>query len=120
MLRWMAKCVFGIENTNFGYNISGKSFKMIDDRAAALKKIPYPSGTLAQNQNAMRSFLGQTLIFQANIPYNALVTKHLDEMTTKTLSWDDNTWQVDYKKIFADFIDTLADAMEFSTLISRP
>ena len=55
----MAMCVFGVENTNFfGYNVSGKSFKMMDDRAKALKKIPFPSGAPAQNQTAMRNFSG--------------------------------------------------------------
>ena len=54
----------GVENTIFfGYNINGKSFKMMDDRAAALKKIPFPSGAPAQNQTVMRSFLGKTRIF---------------------------------------------------------
>jgi hypothetical protein len=109
----MAKCVFGVENTNFfGYNISGKSFKMMPDRAEALKKIPFPSGTPAQNQTAMRSFLGQTRIFQPHIPDYALITKHLDEMTKKDFSWDESTWKVDHRTIFSSFIDTLTHAME--------
>ena len=64
---------------------------MMDDRAAALKKIPFLPGTSAQNQTAMRIFLGQTRIFQPHVPDYALITKHLDEMTTKTISWDKST-----------------------------
>ncbi len=60
----MEKCVFGVENTNFfGYNVNGSCYKMTDDRAEALRKVPFPTGAPATCQTAMRSLLEQTRIF---------------------------------------------------------
>ena len=90
----------------FGYDIERDHFQMSPDRAEALEKVPFPGSldlTTAQKVTAMKSFLGQSRIFQPHVPDYTFYSTKLDRMTAKDFNWDPVTWSDNYQKIFTDF-----------------
>jgi hypothetical protein len=75
----------------FGYMVSGGKFYLEDSRSAAIDLVKFPLGTPTQNGTAMRSFLGQTRIFQQHVPDYTSITSPLDKMAGKTFDWDEST-----------------------------
>ena len=60
----------------------------------------------------MRSFLGQTRIFQPHLPDYTNYSAPLDTMTSASFNWDPRSWDgVDYRLIFETFKSKLKDAM---------
>ena len=96
----------------FGYDIEENKFSMSPDRAIALESVPFPSSAKAAvNATAMRSFLGQTRIFQPFVPDYSEISGPLDEMTSKNFNWDKNTWLKLYEDIFHTFKARLKETM---------
>jgi hypothetical protein len=96
----------------FGYDIEENKFSMSPDRAIALESVLFPSSAKpAINATAMRSFLGQTRIFQPFVPDYSEISGPLDEMTSKNFNWDKNTWQKPYEDIFHTFKARLKETM---------
>lgn len=75
----------------FGYVCTHSSYKLADDRKAALQAIPFPTNT-----KQMQSFLGAALFFKNFIPHYSTLTAPLNDMTHKTFNWDPASWTDDY------------------------
>ena len=95
----------------FGYLVREGCYYLEESRASAIDAIPFPSGTPATCQTAMRSFLGQTRIFQPHLPDYTTYSGPLDAMTSSTFNWNDSTWTEDYRSIFENFKLKLKGAM---------
>ena len=96
----------------FGYDIEEGGYSMSADRSEKLEKVPFPSGKSAACATAMRSFLGQTRIFQPHVADYTSFSSPLDEMTSKDFDWEKATWKKNYEDIFEKFKNRLKDAMK--------
>jgi hypothetical protein len=62
------KSWFGYKVVNcFGYKVREGQYYLEDSRSKAIDLIPFPSGSTQAKITAMRSFLGQTRIFQPHV-----------------------------------------------------
>ena len=96
----------------FGYKVRDGKFYLEDSRAEAIESIPFPaSPTLANNLTAMRSFLGQTRIFQPHVPDYTTFAAPLEKLTSLKFDWNKTTWTEDYELIFEQFKAKLKEAM---------
>jgi hypothetical protein len=96
----------------FGYKVIDGKYYLEDSRAEAIDRIPFPSHThSANNLTAMRSFLGQTRIFQPHVPDYTAYAAPLEQMTSSKFDWDRTKWQEDFQGIFEKFKVKLKDAM---------
>jgi hypothetical protein len=95
----------------FNYMVTGGKFYLEESRSAAIDLVSFPTGTPAQNGRAMRSFLGQTRIFQQHVPDYTAISSPLDKMAGKTFDWDESTWKLDYRDHFERLKKGLKTAM---------
>ena len=95
----------------FGYVCSNSSYKLADDRKAALQAIPFPTNT-----KQMQSFLGAALFFKNFIPHYSTLTAPLNDMTRKEFNWDPQSWTNDYVAHF----NTLKKALQASGSLFFP
>ncbi len=106
------KTYLGFKETKFfGYVVCNGTYRMGEDRCAALDLIKFPEGSQATCQTSMRSFLGQTRIFQPHVSDYTEYSAPLDAMTSKSFNWDESSWQMDYRAIFSRFKEKLKEAM---------
>lgn len=109
----LEKSWFGFEEVKFfGYKVTAGRYYLEDSRSDAIDLIPFPSGTPAAATTAMRSFLGQTRIFQPHVPDYTTYSAPLEKMTSVNFSWDKSTWTEDFEAIFRRFKARLKTAME--------
>jgi hypothetical protein len=101
----MSKCFFGHDSVKFfGYEVDGTGWKIDDERKAAIKAIPFPSGpTTKLKVQRMQSFLGFSLYFRDFVEGYSNKAAALYDMTTKTFSWVEKDWTRDYRVIFEEF-----------------
>jgi exonuclease III len=96
----------------FGYKVTNGRYYLEDSRSEAIDLIPFPnSKSVANNTTAMRSFLGQTRIFQPHVPDYTSFAAPLEQMTSVNFNWDKATWTEDFPAIFDEFKARLKTAM---------
>ena len=96
----------------FGYKVHDGRYYLEDSRAEAIDLIPFPNkNSVSSNQTAMRSFLGQTRIFQPHVPDYTTYAAPLEKLASAKFNWDKSTWVEDYELIFEQFKAKLKGAM---------
>ena len=110
----MSKCFFGHDSVKFfGYEVSGKGWKIDDERKAAIKAIPFPSGpTTKIKVSRMQSFLGFSLYFRDFVDGYSTKAGELYDMTSKTFDWREETWTRNYRALFETFKDDMCKSFE--------
>jgi len=109
------KSWFGFKEVKFfGYKVCGGNYYLEDSRSAAIDAIPFPNpeSSVKVKLTAMRSFLGQTRIFQPHVADYTAYAAPLEQMTSVNFDWDPSTWKVDYEATFQAFKDVLKTAMK--------
>ena len=109
----LSKSFVGLKEVKFfGYNVCDGKYYLEGSRSEAIDLIKFPSHkTKAANMTAMRSFLGQTRIFQPHVPDYTTYSAPLEKLTSAAFDWDPETWKLDYKSIFDEFKAKLKEAM---------
>jgi len=108
------KSWFGCREVKFfGYKVVDGRYYLEDSRSEAIDLIPFPPDehSAANKQTAMRSFLGQTRIFQPHVPDYTFFSGPLEQMTSSNFNWDRTTWKEDFQLIFEQFKSRLKTAM---------
>ena len=110
----MSKCFFGHDSVKFfGYEVSGKGWKIDAERKAAIKAIPFPTGPSAKLKiQRMQSFLGFSLYFRDFVNGYSTKAAALYDMTTKFFDWREETWTRPYRELFEKFKDDMCDSFE--------
>jgi hypothetical protein len=102
----LSKSKFGVRRVEFfGYVIEGGTYRLSEERAAAVRSIQFPQPP--QQLKKMQRFLGAAIYFRPFIPDYAERTQLLYQMTRKDFDWDPATWEQDFERAFEDFKEAI-------------
>ena len=110
----LSKCYFGHSSVKFfGYEVDGNGWCIDDERKAAIRAIPFPTGPNAKAKiTRMQSFLGFSLYFRDFVDNYSTKAAQLYDMTVKTFSWSENNWTRDYRVLFEEFKEDMCDSFK--------
>ena len=104
VLKFKKSWVGFTEVTFFGYVVTQGTYRLSDDRKAAIAAIPFPKIV-----KGMQRFLGAALFFSSFIPNYSTLTSPLYDMTKETFPWTNpKEWTQDYQVFFDDFKEALS------------
>ena len=109
------KCYFGWRDVKFfGFLCDGEGYQIDDDRKAAIRAIPFPSGPTPKIcTTRMQAFLGFSLYFSYFVPDYSTLAAPFYDMTVKGFAWDESTWiLIDYRVLFDAFKELLCNAFK--------
>ena len=110
-----SKCFFGWRDVMFfGYKCDGEGYQIDDDRKAAVRAIPFPTGLTPKIRTTrMQAFLGFALYFSYFVEHYSILAAPLYDMTVKGFDWDESKWlNVDYRALFDAFKELLCDSFK--------
>lgn len=97
----------------FGYRVSNQRYWLEEERAAAVRAIPFPGelpGSRDQKVKRMQRYLGSALFFSNFVPHYSDITADLNDMVRLTFNWDPKSWSKDYPAIFQKHKESLAES----------
>ena len=114
----ITKSYFGVSQLDFfGYEVTGKGFRLSDDKRSAVGNIEFPADKMSRAAKVERiqQFLGLANFHRPlyvpvdNKPSWVELTTPLYDMTTKSFDWNRHTWTLDYIQAFKDLQTALID-----------